>query len=75
MVAQGKYAEEIIGPMTHTGPKSYFDANSFLPNGQSYMERAGEAIVAAIARMGLPTLTTSQSEPDSSVQFNQTEKQ
>jgi hypothetical protein len=71
-VAQGKYAEEIIGPMTHTGPKSYFDANSFLPDGQSYMERAGEAVVAAIGRMGLPTLTTSQPEPDSGRPLAQT---
>jgi hypothetical protein len=73
-VAQGKYAEEIIGPMTHSGPKCYFDTDSFLPNGQSYLERAGEAVIAAIARMGLPALIVSKAEPGSGVQFAQTEK-
>lgn len=38
----------LVGPMVHTGPKSYLDPVTQMENGQSYLARTLEAITAAV---------------------------
>lgn len=37
-----------MGPADHTGPKGYLDAESFLPNGQSYLDATVETIARIV---------------------------
>lgn len=49
--AQGVITLQQIGPMGHVGQGSYFDANSTLPDGQSYLACTAAAVAAATMRM------------------------
>lgn len=56
-MAQGKIGMHCLGPMGHQGVGSYFDGESYMSDGHSYLEHTAQAIVAAIARTGSPVLT------------------
>jgi hypothetical protein len=47
-VARGAIREQVIGPMIHTGPGSYFDPTTALPDGVSYSACVVEVVRSAI---------------------------
>jgi hypothetical protein len=47
-LAAGKLRRITLGPMVHTGPKGYLDPQSFLPDGQSYMDKTTTTTVELI---------------------------
>jgi hypothetical protein len=47
-VARGAIRVQVIGPMVHAGPGSYFDPERTLPNGVSYLDHTVEVVRAAI---------------------------
>lgn len=48
-LASGKLRRIALGPMVHTGPRGYLDAATFLPDGQSYMDKTVATTVELIA--------------------------
>lgn len=51
-VAQGKVKRLCLGPMRHSGRRSYLDATVHLPDGRSYQDATADAIAALIQRLG-----------------------
>jgi len=47
-VARGAIRVQVIGPMVHSGPGSYFDPEITLSNGVSYREHTVESVRSAI---------------------------
>jgi hypothetical protein len=47
-VARGVIRVQLIGPMVHSGPGSYFDPESTLPDGVSYRDHTVEIVMSAI---------------------------
>jgi hypothetical protein len=47
-IARGAIRDQVIGPMVHSGPGSYFDSKGTLPNGVSYQDYTVEIVASAI---------------------------
>jgi len=51
--AAGKISRVVVGPMKHNGTGGYLDANSYLSNGQSYLDKVVDIMVEIIKEAGV----------------------